>query len=133
MLKRTSQTIQYFCIHILTTFNVMAFQKFAIILILFLNFYLISASSKFLKVEFCDSSNISNIVERCDIVNDKFNLVYSVIRPFNHSQVKFCIILSFMWLGWGPPVKISVKFLILKPRWSPPAKTTNFKIHDSNL
>jgi len=66
----------------------MNFYKLTQIFLIFLKIYLTFANSKFLKVEFCDSSNFSSIVERCDIVNEKFNLIYNVIRPYNQSQVR---------------------------------------------
>ena len=71
----------------------MKFIKIFYILMIFIIIDKISAKSRFLKIEECSATNISTKVYICEIVNGKLNLQYEIIRPLDHAQVKFLIII----------------------------------------
>ena len=55
--------------------------------LLFLKLNFTNANSKFLKIETCETSNISMTIEKCEIIEGKFNLIFDVFEPINHLQV----------------------------------------------
>jgi len=61
--------------------------------LIFITFLLFSklnsanANSKFLKIEACETSNISGTIQKCEIVEGKFNLIFDIHVPINHLEV----------------------------------------------
>lgn len=59
-----------------------------LVIIFILKISLISCGGRFVKLENCTTTNRSLNLERCDIVNDRFNMIQNIFKPLHVINVR---------------------------------------------
>lgn len=64
------------------------------VFIFFLQNSLVIGGGRFVKLENCTTTNRSLYLERCEIVNDRFNMVQNIFKPLHTINVRKIFLFS---------------------------------------